>query len=186
MSVPLAGLAATALRLGQPPAAGPGLPLVADVWTDGDLGFVLLLHRRGDGFLAEELYCSVRGEGGEWDRPDHLGGSVLGLEVTDPSAVADALAGVPMAVVTASESLVYTGRGEEAEPVRVWALLVGGDADAVEVERFAPGAPARSVRQAPGPLVLVVLLPGERARVRALRRGSPCPGEPLEFRGPQR
>ncbi|MEU5097323.1 hypothetical protein [Streptomyces sp. NPDC020996] len=39
-------------------------PVAAGVWTDGDLGFVLLLHRRDDGFVASELYYSLNEKSG--------------------------------------------------------------------------------------------------------------------------
>lgn len=99
--------------VGAPTASGP--VDVADVWINGDFGFVLLLHRRHDGLPAEELYYPLRFEGGTWARPDHLGGGMIGLEVSDRSAVAEALAGAPMAVVAESESLVHTGRGRSGD-----------------------------------------------------------------------
>ncbi|MFJ8536498.1 hypothetical protein [Streptomyces sp. NPDC093591] len=179
MREPLADIAATALRLGRRTASGP--VDVADVWIDGALGFVLLLHRRHDGLPAEELYHSLRDEAGAWNRPDHLGGGIVGLELSDRSAVEEALAGAPMAVVAESESLVHTGRGpsggqDEAEPelVHVWELLVTGEAELIEIEHLpqvpAPAPPPSRTREVTGPLTLVALLPGERVRVHALRR----------------
>ncbi|MFF8099557.1 hypothetical protein ACF07S_07220 [Streptomyces sp. NPDC016640] len=185
MRKPMADLAETALRLGRPPtdhaAARPlavptGTVIVADVWISGDLGFVLLLHRRDDGLIAEELYCSVRRPGSVWERPGHLSGGVVGTELGTSAMVEDALAGASMSVVAESESLVHTGRGsdgDEGELVRTWQLLVSGDADLIEIERFTPAAPetpAISGRDLTGPLLLLALLPGERARVSALRR----------------
>jgi hypothetical protein len=194
MREPLADVAAAALRRGRPsdthPGPHAGSPRVADVWIDGDLGFVLLLHRRDDGLVAEELYCSLRGADGVWERPDHLGGGVLGVEIADPSAVGDALAGAPVSVVAASESLVHT-RGDEGELVHVWELLVSSEADAIEIERFSPaspGAPALAGRDVTGPVMLLVLLPGERARVCALRRDTASLarlGHPLELHHPE-
>ncbi|WP_330258880.1 hypothetical protein OG586_13715 [Streptomyces murinus] len=199
----MADIAGTALRLGHPPVAraaahrlplDAGTPHVADVWISGDLGFVLLLHRRGDGLVAEELYYSSRGEDGVWERPEHLSGGIVGMETTDSSAVERALDGAPMSVVAESESLVYTRSGPEGdgeEFVHVWELLMSGEADLVEIERFSPARPetsALSRRDLTGPLVLLVLLPGERARVQAVRRGNSSLtrlGAPLELHHPE-
>ncbi|KUL42862.1 hypothetical protein ADL12_08790 [Streptomyces regalis] len=179
----MADIAATALRLGRPTTSGP--VDVADVWINGDIGFVLLLHRRHDGLPAEELYYSLRAEDGTWERPDHLSGGLIGLEVSDRSAVAEALAGAPMAVVTESESLVHTGRGrsgdrdeeeDEGELVHFWELLVTEEADLLEIEHMPQDHPAQTPppslrREVTGrPLMLVALLPGERVRVHAMRR----------------
>ncbi|MYQ99472.1 MULTISPECIES: hypothetical protein [unclassified Streptomyces] len=200
----MADIARTALRSGMPLGArtavkrlplDAGTPQVADVWIDGDLGFVLLLHRRGDGLMAEELYYSACGEGGVWERPEHLSGGIVGVETADPSAVECALGGAPMSVVAESESLVYTRPGPKSdgeEFVHVWELLVSGAADLIEIERFSPALPeasALSRRDLTGPLVLLVLLPGERARVQAVRRGNASLtrlGAPLELHHPER
>ncbi|GAA2768730.1 hypothetical protein GCM10010103_77730 [Streptomyces paradoxus] len=181
----MADIAENALQLGHPPAdraaAHPlAIPAhtvsVADVWVSGDLGFVLLLHRRDDGLIAEELYYSLQRTNGVWERPDHLSGGIVGTELGTSAMVEDTLAGASMSVVAESESLVYTGRGsdgDEGEIVHTWELLVSDDADVIEIERFsqaAPGTPAISRRDVAGPLMLLALLPGERARVSALRR----------------
>ncbi|MGM9443748.1 hypothetical protein ACTAF0_26315 [Streptomyces murinus] len=199
----MADIAGTTLRSGATLGArtavkrlplDAGTPRVADVWISGDLGFVLLLHRRGDGLVAEELYYSSRGEDGVWERPEHLSGGIVGVETTDPSAVEEVLAGAPMSVVAESESLVYTRSGPEGdgeEFVHVWELLMSGEADLVEIERFSPARPetsALSRRDLTGPLVLLVLLPGERARVQAVRRGNSSLtrlGAPLELHHPE-
>ncbi|MEU6817919.1 hypothetical protein [Streptomyces sp. NPDC046860] len=152
-----------------------GAPVVADVWVSGSLGFVLLLHRRNDGLLAEELYYSVRQHDGFWEHCDHLNGSILGVDLADPAVVEHALAGAPVSVIGASESLVHTGRGpdgDEGELVQVAELLVGSEVDLIEVERVAPasaGTAALSTHRVPGPLMLLALLPGERIRVSAVR-----------------
>ncbi|WP_346079054.1 MULTISPECIES: hypothetical protein [Actinomycetes] len=200
----MADIAGTALRSGMPLGArtavkrlplDAGTPQVADVWIDGDLGFVLLLHRRGDGLMAEELYYSARGEGGVWERPEHLSGGIVGVETADPSAVECALGGAPMSVVAESGSLVYARpgpKGDGEEFVHVWELLVSDAADLIEIERFSPALPevsALSRRDLTGPLVLLVLLPGERARVQAVRRGNASLtrlGAPLELHHPER
>jgi hypothetical protein len=183
----MADIAETALQLGHPPtdrAAARHLAIpadtviVADVWISDDLGFVLLLHRRDDGLIAEELYYSVRRTDGDWECPDHLSGGIVGTELGTSAMVEDALAGASMSVVAESESLVYTGRGpdgDEGELVHTWELLVSGDADLIEIEHFSSatlGTPAISRRDVTGPLMLLVLLPGERARVSAMRKES--------------
>ncbi|MDG9711392.1 hypothetical protein [Streptomyces sp. DH10] len=185
MRKPMADIAETALQLGHPPtdrAAARHLAIpadtviVADVWISGDLGFVLLLHRRDDGLIAEELYYSVRRADGGWECPDHLSGGIVGKELGTSAMVEDALAGASMSVVAESESLVHTGRGpdgDEGELVHTWELLVSGDADLIEIEHLspaAPGTPAISRRDVAGPLMLLVLLPGERARVSVMCR----------------
>ncbi|AMW08639.1 hypothetical protein A4E84_03415 [Streptomyces qaidamensis] len=185
MRQPMVDIAETALRLGHPPtdraAARPlvipvDTVIVADVWISGDLGFVLLLHRRDDGLIAEELYYSTRRRDRIWERPDHLSGGIVGTELGTSAMAEDALAGASLSVVAESESLVHTGRGpdgDEGELVHTWELLVSGDADLVETERYSPaaaGTPAISRRDVAGPLMLLVLLPGERARVSAMRR----------------
>ncbi|GGX25624.1 hypothetical protein GCM10010383_64940 [Streptomyces lomondensis] len=199
----MADIAATALRLGRPPtvraeaghlAVPAGSVVVADVWVSGDLGFVLLLHRRDDGLIAEELYYSVRRMDGTWERPDHLSGGVIGTQVCAPAAVEEALTGASMSVVAESESLVHTGRGsdgDEGELVHIWELLVSGNADLIEIERFSPaspGAPELSTRDVTGPLILLVLLPGERACVSAMRRENSSLtrlGDALDLHNPE-
>jgi hypothetical protein len=199
----MADIAQTALRRGRPSSAGPAEaqvlggtdgPAVADVWTSGDLGFALLVHRRHDGLLGEELYYSVRRENGDWESPDHLSGGILGTDVSDPSAVESALTGAPMAVAAESESLVLTGRGpsgDEGELVRVWELLVSGEADLVEIELVPPRpgqTPQTFRREVTGPLILLVLRPGERVRVSAMRgRDASLArlGEALGFHNPE-
>ncbi|PSM39781.1 hypothetical protein C6Y14_30335 [Streptomyces dioscori] len=74
-------------------------PVVADRWTDGPLGFVLLLHRRDDGFVAGELYHSLRTTDGSWTGPDPLSGGVLGFDPTDPASVEAVLSGAALRVV---------------------------------------------------------------------------------------
>ncbi|MFD9498476.1 hypothetical protein [Streptomyces sp. NPDC060035] len=55
---------------------------VADLCVRGDLGFALLLHRRKDGLVAEEIYASHRQEDGSRAAADHLSGGLLGIEPT--------------------------------------------------------------------------------------------------------
>ncbi|MFE1460295.1 hypothetical protein ACFW6M_04310 [Streptomyces nigra] len=203
MTEPLADVARTALQQGGPTTAQAtadhltvpaDTPLIADVWINGDIGFVLLLHRRNDGLVAEELYYSVRREDGAWERPDHLSGGIVGMEVADSAAVEDALAGAPMSVVAESESLVHTGRdpnGDDGEPVRISELLVSSEVNLIEIERLSPASPETSApfeRRVTGPLMLLVLLPGERIRVSAMRGAGSSRtrlGNALELHNPE-
>ncbi|GAB3119257.1 hypothetical protein GCM10027160_33040 [Streptomyces calidiresistens] len=189
----MAGIARRALE--GAPARGPSEadlavgPVAADVWIRGDLGFVLVLHRRDDGFLGEEVYHSFRdpegGPEGAWSECDHLGGSVWRLDPKEARARGTGLAnGAPM-VVTDDEVRLHTGRasGDEGwEPVRIVVLLAPREADALAIT----GADGTSSRRRPptSPLALVVLLPGDRVRVRATRStgGGHVPvGEPVDL-----
>src|SRR5882757_8568259 len=114
-----------------------GRPVVADVWVDGALGFVLVVHRRSDGFVSEELYYSMRNDDGGWLSSEHLSGAILGLAPQTSKALKDALGGSSLAVVSESEALIYTGRDEAEdgyEPVRALTIMVGESADCIAVE----------------------------------------------------
>ncbi|MFG2816351.1 hypothetical protein [Streptomyces sp. NPDC048410] len=152
---------------------------VADVWTDGDLGFVLLLHRRKDGVMAEELYYAQRAEDGTWDRPEHLSGGLLGLDPGDPATVTSALAGEPIRIVGESETLLHTGRGPDDgyETAHIWHLLITDEADALTTEA--------GHRRVTSPLSLLILFPGETAHVSATRDTRPL-GDPLVLTAPAR
>lgn len=168
-------MAITGETANQPAIISFGFPVVADVWISGRIGFVLLLHRRHDGLVAEELYYSVRREDGVWDRPDHLSGGIVGWDMAYPPAVEQKLAGAPMSVVAESQSLIHTGcapNADDGEMVKICELLVGGDAELLQIECASPTstAPALISREVTGPLMLLVLLPGERMRVHAARR----------------
>ncbi|WP_073881768.1 hypothetical protein [Streptomyces sp. CB00316] len=192
MRRPLAAIAREALSSGPTVAAATG-PVVADVWTEDDLGFVLLVHRRDDGYLAEELFYSLRSsdedtEAAGWADCDHLGGGLLGFDPADPAAREEILARRAMAVVTESESLVHTGRVPEDdgdELVRVAELFVTPEAESLEVENLT--RPSRHMRRLFFPLALVVLLPGDRLRIRAVRAsgtGYTAVGDDLELAHP--
>jgi hypothetical protein len=192
MAPNLAALARTALAPeaapGGPGADGPPGASVADVHVRGDLGFVLLLHRRKDGAAAEELYASARGAGGVWDEPEHLSGGVLGLDPRAPGAVAEVLAGRTLALFGESETGLWTGRpgsDEGYEQVRFHELLVDPRAGHLEIRGADPcGDPSTGVRKAlRSPLALVAVLPGERLTVRAVAPDGPL-GEPLALPGP--
>ncbi|UYQ62704.1 hypothetical protein [Streptomyces peucetius] len=170
-------------------------PVVADVWIDDSLGFALLIHRRSDGLVSEELYHSVRNSNGDWLDCEHLGGAILGFDIEVPAAIEDALAGAPVAVVSESESLIYTGRSdaeEGYESARVVTVLFGGEVDLIEIEDLSPALTARDERftmDVTSPLMLLVLLPGQKLRVSALRHeGSSLIkiGGAMEFFYPER
>lgn len=188
----MAAIAREALSSGSTATDATG-PVVADVWTEGNLGFVLLVHRRDDGYLAEELFYSLRGsdedtEGAAWTDCDHISGGLLGFEPEDPVTRGKILAHHTMAVVTESESLVHTGRvskDDGDELIRVAALLVTPEAEGLEVENLT--RPSRHIRRSSFPLALVVLLPGDRLRIRAVRAsgaGYTAVGEDLELEHP--
>ncbi|MFD7066698.1 hypothetical protein ACFV97_05585 [Streptomyces sp. NPDC059913] len=193
MTRPLAETALEALEDGPPAAtAGPGgivEPVVADVWTGHAIGCVLILHRRDDGLVAEELFHSVRGPGG-WAGCDHLSGGLLGFDPRDVASREAVLAGRGLAVVTESESLVHTGRSAEDEGdelLRFVELLVAAEADVLDVENLTE--PSRGHRPVPSDLALLVLFPGDRLRVRAARStpaGNVPVGEAVELSQPPR
>ncbi|MEV5985211.1 hypothetical protein AB0L85_09340 [Streptomyces sp. NPDC052051] len=151
-------------------------PVAADVWIDDSLGFSLLLHRRSDGLVSEELYYSVRNSSGNWLDCEHLSGAILGFDVEMPTAIKDALSGAALSVVSESESLIYTGRSdaeEGYEPVRVLTVLVGDNMDLIEIEDLSPDSKAwdrQLSKDVRSPLILLVLLPGQQLRVSALQR----------------
>lgn len=150
-------------------------PVAVDVWIEGDLGFVLLLHRRKDGLASEELYYSVRNADGEWQDCGHLGGAVLGFDVEMTTASQHTPASSRLAVVSESESLVDTGRSDAEdgyETVRARTVLIGDDVDALEITDLSPDSTARGrqhILDVRSPLLVLVLLPGKRLRVSALR-----------------
>ncbi|MFK0142109.1 hypothetical protein [Streptomyces murinus] len=94
-----------------------------------------------------------------------------------------------------AEELYYSSRGQDGvwgRPEHLSGGIVGVEtADLIEIERFSPALPevsALSGRDLTGPLVLLVLLPGERARVQAVRRGNASLtrlGAPLELHHPE-
>lgn len=165
--------------------------VVADVCVRGDLGFVLLLHRRTDGCAAEELYFSSRDGARVWDAPDHLSGSVLRMEPTSPRSVAAVLGGRVLVPSVDSETLLFTGRpqGDEGyEPLRFHTVLADQAVVCLDIEDATPGTPE------PGPVrkrlmsrvALLALLPGERFVVRAVVRdgaGYRPWGEPFDVTG---
>ncbi|WP_405683380.1 hypothetical protein [Streptomyces sp. NBC_00057] len=162
-------------------------PTAADVWIDAKIGLVLMVHRRDDGLVAEELYHSVRDDNGQWSECDHLNGGIAGIDIESPGAVAQALGGAYMEIVSESTSLVFTGCevdegaededcDEEAEglaPLRSLNILVGDRVDVIELEYLTHSSSAAFeplFREVTSPLALIVLLPGQRVRASPARR----------------
>ncbi|MFJ9912185.1 hypothetical protein [Actinacidiphila glaucinigra] len=172
-----------------------GGPVAAGVWTDGDLGFVLVLHRRKDGFAASELYWSVRGPDPRWTVAEHLSGGLTGCDPANASSWEAVLADAAFTVLSSSESLLSTGAGvfeeeDEGELVGVHELLVSRRVGHLRIERSGPGpgpscAP-RTVRELPlaSPFALVAVRPGERVRVVAVERDGTA-GEDVELLPPE-
>ncbi|MEU9286961.1 hypothetical protein AB0D57_20175 [Streptomyces sp. NPDC048275] len=143
-------------------------PVAVDVWTDGRLGFVLLLHRRDDGFAASEIYYSLKGEDQRWMLPEHLSGEIVGFDPEDPSVMAEILSGAALTVLSESDSRVFTGTGEDDdELVRVYELLVSERVDRIRIENRSRTDPQE--RAAP-PMAVVVVRPGEPLRVSPVLR----------------
>ncbi|WP_073948733.1 hypothetical protein [Streptomyces kebangsaanensis] len=166
---------------------------VADTCVRGDLGFAVLLHRRKDGFVAEELYTSSRGDDGAWAAPDHLTGGVLRFDPTRDREIANVLRGAPLAFGGEYEMELYTGRpqsDEGYELLRLHELLVAPEAGHLEVEDTSPGAGGASVRTRGVPashFAAVVCFPGERFTVRAMTgdgAGARPLGDSWELTGP--
>lgn len=191
MKKPMSGIATAALERG--PHAPDGMmmdrrtmdisdgPAVADVWTDGDLGFVLLLHRRNDGFVASELYYSTRDSDLRWTDAEHLSGGIVGFDPTHASASEQVLSNAMLAVLSDSESRLSTGRSgyeDDGELIRVYELLVSETVDHLRIEqRHTPGTePARTTleKSLTSPLAVVAVRPGELLQVVPMARsGSP-------------
>lgn len=183
--------AATTPGTGTVPAAsvrpaGRGEAVVADTCVRDDLGFALLLHRRGDGRPAEELYFSTRGDDGSWTPADHLSGGVLGIDPTSGSEVAAVLRGRLLLPFGESETELFTGRPEAPEGYEALCfqqLLVGPEVDRLDVKSTA-AAGASLPGRIRGPLAssvaLFALFPGERLIVRPAVREEHRPVPPGE------
>ncbi|MYY09380.1 hypothetical protein GT204_10765 [Streptomyces sp. SID4919] len=165
------------------PGIGAG-PVVADICVRGDLGFVLLLHRRRDGQAAEELYFSTRRDDGSWTTADHLSGGVLGIDPTDGRDVAGVLRGRPLAPFGESETELFTGRpqaDEGYERLCFHEVLVGQEVGRLDVERASSGPDADTSRFRKTPtcgVALFALFPGERLTVRPIMENGGAPGAP--------
>ncbi|MFI1472213.1 hypothetical protein [Streptomyces wuyuanensis] len=196
----MAHVAQEALREGKRPS-GDGArnslpariakgPTAADVWIDGNLGFALVVHRRDDGCLAEELYYSIRAATGDWLDCDQLSGGTLAFDLADFAAVASALTDCPMAVVSESEALVYTGSEHEEEgyeAVRVLTVLVGESPDFIDfdIRTQEPDAQVGHLsKEVTSPLMLAVVRAGQRLTVTAMKRENSSlvrNGDTMEF-----
>ncbi|WP_324786109.1 hypothetical protein [Streptomyces sp. H51] len=187
MKRPMADVAVGALERGvrDPGGETPGPrrvhldegPVAADTWTDGDLGFVLLLHRRDDGFAAGEVYSSLKGEDHRWTEAEHLSGGVVGFDIEDPSAVERILSGALLLVLSESESRVFTGHsGDDGdELVRLYEILVSSTVGALRIERNGPvreSGPAVFRKSLTSCAAVVAVRPGERLRVVPVQRGG--------------
>ncbi|MFB7917384.1 hypothetical protein [Streptomyces sp. NPDC056061] len=158
---------------------------MTDVSLHGDVGFALVVHRRRDGYVAEEIYYGLRDSAGTWQEPDHLSGGLVGIEPEAPDEVLEALRGESMAVVSESESLVHTGRcdlDDGYESVRFLEVLTAPRVDHIEViDLNRPGAaPVR--KPTSHALSVLVALPGERLLLRAGPGGSGH-SSPIRFDG---
>lgn len=166
--------------------ASRGEASVADTCVRDDLGFVLLLHRRGDGQMAEELYFSTRRDDGAWMPADHLSGGVLGIDPTSESEVAAVLQGRLLLPFGESETELFTGRPEAPEGYEALCfqeLLVGPEVDRIDVESTAADGvslPGRIRGPLASLVVLFVLFPGERLTVRPTAREGHRPILPSE------
>ncbi|MFF0445305.1 hypothetical protein ACFYT4_02610 [Streptomyces sp. NPDC004609] len=201
----LAGLAHEALMARSAPDTGPAPSVptrfdsgteaaVADLCIRDGLGFILLLHRRDDGLVGEEIYCSTREGDGSWAAADHLSGGLVGIELTDARQVAGVLRGEAMAVFSESETLLFTGRDQAdedgCESVRIYEFLVDPQVELLDIEDTSPGADTATAGAWRSPVsqaAVVALFPGERVRVRAMTgngTGLRPLGESQELTGP--
>lgn len=164
-------------------------PTAADVWIDGNLGFALVVYRRDDGFLAEELYYSIRAATGDWLDCDQLSGGTLAFDLADFAAVASVLTDSPLAVVSESEALVYTGSEHEEgyESVRVLTVLIGESPDFIDfdIRTQEPDAQVGHLsKELTSPLMLAVVRAGQRLTVTAMKRENSSlvrDGDTMEF-----
>ncbi|WP_203182535.1 hypothetical protein [Streptomyces pratensis] len=146
--------------------------VVADTCVRGDLGFVLLLHRRKDGLVAEELFFSNRESTGVWGAAEHLSGSGGIPDLTSPEEVAAVLRGWSMTVLGDSETGLHTGRPQADdgyELLRFHVLLVDESIGRLDIEDTTAGAsavPHRVVKPLTSQVALVALFPEERVTVR--------------------
>ncbi|MER5552256.1 hypothetical protein ABT001_11315 [Streptomyces sp. NPDC002793] len=162
---------------GRPAAPGHRLlgattAVVADTCVRGALGFVLLLHRRKDGLVAEELYFASREDSGAWGDTEHLSGSAGIADLTRPEEAAAVLRGRSMTSLGESETLLHTGRpqaDEGHELLRFHTLLVSGNIGHLDIEDTSAGASPASARvRKPlmSQVALLALFPEETVTVR--------------------
>ncbi|HWU11899.1 MAG TPA: hypothetical protein VN520_37055 [Streptomyces sp.] len=171
---------------------GTTTTVVADTCVRGDLGFVLLLHRRRDGLVAEELFFATREDTGEWGTAEHLSGSGGFPDLTDPEEAAAVLRGRPMMLLGESGTLLHTGRpqaDEGYELLRFHVLLVDEGVGHLHVEDGSGGVPpssGRVLKPLMSRLALLALFPEERVTVHPgpdAGAGERSLGEPFELAG---
>ncbi|WP_079186344.1 hypothetical protein [Streptomyces sp. CB01580] len=174
-------------------AAGAAGAVVADLCVRDGLGFVLLLHRRKDGFVAEELCFAAREDNGTWPLPEHLSGSCVGFDPADRRKNETLLCGRPLMPFGESETLLCTGRRQDEddghEMLRFHTLLVSREVDHLDIEDLSPDAApgaGRIRKSLRSRVALLALYPGERVAVRPMAREGDCLralGEPYELTG---
>ncbi|WP_329617407.1 hypothetical protein OG244_34390 [Streptomyces brevispora] len=152
-----------------------GRILMTDVSLHGDIGFVLVAHRRRDGLVAEEIYYAIRNSDGTWQEPDHLSGGLVGIDPQVARDVKGALRGETMTGISDAESLIYTGRfsiDDGYESIRFLEVLTAPWIDHIEVADR--GRPSASVTRKPTPhtLSILVAFPEERLLLRTGSDGS--------------
>ncbi|MGW2353686.1 hypothetical protein [Actinacidiphila glaucinigra] len=153
-------------------------PAVADVWIDGDLGFVLLVHRRDDGFIASEMYYSLKGEDNRWTDAEPLSGGIFSFDLENPSAADDILSDASVVVLSETESSVFTGHSDEEdgyELVRLYEILVSENVRSLRIEKTGPKTRPESVVSEKGltsRVAVVAVRPGERLHVIPIERSG--------------
>lgn len=155
-----------------------GRILMTDVSIHGDIGFALIIHRRRDGLVAEEIYYALRDSAGSWDDPEHLSGCLVGFDLEIASDVQGALRGETMTEISDAESLIYTGRSgidDGYESVRFLEVLTAPGVDHIEVvDRNRPDGPATR-KATPEAMSILVAFPGERLTLRTGSHGTLIP-----------
>ncbi|MBM7441411.1 hypothetical protein [Streptomyces sp. HB132] len=176
--------------LPAPRLGGDTTVVVADTCVRGDLGFVLLLHRRKDGLVAEELFFSRRENTGVWGAAEHLSGSGGIPDLTRPEEAAAVLRGWSLVALGDSETGILTERpraDEGHELVRFHVLLVNeavGHLDLGNTSVGASPASGRVRKPLTSQVALIALFPEESVTVRTGAGAGVRPSdEPLELVG---
>lgn len=113
----------------------------------------------------------------------------LAFDLADFAAVASVLTDSPLAVVSESEALVYTGSEHEEgyESVRVLTVLVGESPDFIDfdIRTQEPDAQVGHLsKELTSPLMLAVVRAGQRLTVTAMKRENSSlvrDGDTMEF-----
>ncbi|MGW3168424.1 hypothetical protein ACWC9Q_37950 [Streptomyces sp. NPDC001142] len=160
-----------------------GRVIMTDVSIHGGIGFALIIHRRRDGLVAEEIYYALRDSAGNWDEPDHLSGGLVGFDLEIASDVQGALRGERMKEISDAESLIYTGRfgiDDGYESVRFLEVLTAPEVDHIEVaDRNRPDGSATR-KSTPEAMSILVAFPGERLTLRTGSNGTLIPFDGAE------